>query len=179
MSINLDLGNLWDMLSAIGTVGAVIFSLWLVRKDNKAVIRLMIGSRIKVNGDSRLITESNLDKVIQVSAYNAGSITVGISFIGFGVGIKKVPFLKRLRTKNKEEVTTHVEYMDTILETPKLELIGPGQATEFHEIEWSYLYNTARKYADLDGTLVVNAEFEDFNGKRYVQKIIMEKPAIE
>lgn len=179
MSINISLGNFWDMLSAIGTVGAVIFSLWLVRKDNKPVIRLMIGSRIKVNEEKRLITGSNLDRVIQVSAYNAGRVTVGISFIGFGVGIKKVPFLKRLRTRKKEEVTTHVKYLNQVLETPKLELIGPGKVTELHEIEWSYLYNTARKYSDIDGTLVVNAEFEDFNGRAYVQKIIMEKPSVE
>lgn len=32
MDIVIDFGNIWDMLSAIGTVGAVMFSLWIVKK---------------------------------------------------------------------------------------------------------------------------------------------------
>ncbi|VUX10764.1 Uncharacterised protein [Streptococcus constellatus] len=35
MQLILDLGNLWEMLSAIGTVGAVIISLWLARRTEK------------------------------------------------------------------------------------------------------------------------------------------------
>lgn len=35
MKLILDLGNLWDMLSALGTIGAVVLSLWLARRTGK------------------------------------------------------------------------------------------------------------------------------------------------
>ncbi|NQN67335.1 hypothetical protein HPA05_02315 [Streptococcus suis] len=38
MKFNIDLGNLWEMLSAIGTVGAVIISLWLARRTERPVL---------------------------------------------------------------------------------------------------------------------------------------------
>lgn len=35
MNIKVDLGNFWEMLSAIGTFGAVVVSLWYVKNDKK------------------------------------------------------------------------------------------------------------------------------------------------
>lgn len=34
MNIQVDLGNIWEMLSAIGTIGAVVVSLYLARKND-------------------------------------------------------------------------------------------------------------------------------------------------
>lgn len=35
MNFSIDLGNLWEMLSALGTVGVVVISLWLARRTEK------------------------------------------------------------------------------------------------------------------------------------------------
>ena len=42
MSISIDFGNFWDALSGIGTVAAVLFSLWLVRQENKSKSNLKL-----------------------------------------------------------------------------------------------------------------------------------------
>lgn len=39
MNINIDLGNLWEMLSALGTIGAIFVSLWMA-----APSRIVIGT---------------------------------------------------------------------------------------------------------------------------------------
>lgn len=176
MSISIDFGNFWDALSGIGTVAAVIFSLWIVRRDSKVNIKLMIGSRLKIDEGNGLILGSDLDKIIHVQAYNAGTSTVGVSFIGFALGIKKKSFFESMITKNKKELTHRVGYLDNIMDSPKLELLGPGQATVHHEIEWKYLYGLGEKYIKEDGTLTAFAEFEDFTGKQYIQQIVLVKP---
>lgn len=42
MTINIDLGNAWEMLSAIGTIGAVIISLYFSFRDQREKIRVNI-----------------------------------------------------------------------------------------------------------------------------------------
>lgn len=40
MEVIIDLGNIWESLSAIGTIGAVVVSLYLSRKDSINKVRV-------------------------------------------------------------------------------------------------------------------------------------------
>lgn len=177
MNVTIDLGNIWDALSGIGTVSAVVLSLWLVRKENKTHVNILRGSRIQVFQDqSRLVTGSNMDRIIQVRAYNSGFRSIGISFLGFGVGKKEKAFIYKIFKRKKISVLTYVKYLDSVYETPELELLKSGETTKTHEIEWRYLYQSGSKYWDVNKNLLVYAIFEDFNGKQYVQEMVLENP---
>ncbi|ENZ5632730.1 hypothetical protein ACQ63C_000569 [Enterococcus hirae] len=55
MNINIDLGNLWEMLSAVGTVGAVILSLVLALREKNRHITVLITTE-QYSGHSYIIT---------------------------------------------------------------------------------------------------------------------------
>ncbi|MHC5375419.1 hypothetical protein ACYSNU_16745 [Enterococcus sp. LJL120] len=175
MKVNIELGNIWDMLGAFGTLGAVIVSLWLAKRETKTVIQIIGRLVFRTDKDEDGVVKSNLDRMIQVSAYNAGVQTIGISFLGFGVGLKKVSLFDRLIKRKREELTTHIEYMRDIFTSPELELLAPGKKTKVYEMEINYLYDVGKKYVEDDGTLLVYADFEDFRGKKYIKEIRIEK----
>lgn len=55
MNINIDLGNLWEMLSAVGTIGAVILSLVLALREKNRHITVLITTE-QYFGHSYIIT---------------------------------------------------------------------------------------------------------------------------
>ncbi|EMF0474890.1 hypothetical protein IBQ12_001235, partial [Enterococcus hirae] len=55
MNINIDLGNLWEMLSAVGTIGAVILSLVLALREKNRHITVLITTE-QYSGHSYIIT---------------------------------------------------------------------------------------------------------------------------
>lgn len=42
VSIAIDLGNVWEMLSAIGTIGAVIVSLYLAFRESRSNLKVRV-----------------------------------------------------------------------------------------------------------------------------------------
>lgn len=177
MNVSIDLGNIWDMLSAVGTVGAVVLSMWLIRKESKTDISILIGFDYITHEISSGITGSSMDRMIKINAYNSEKKATGVSFIGFGVGIKKQSFLKRVFNKNNLEFSTYISTIDKLFENPEMELIEPGKMTKEYLMECQYLYDVGSSYAESNGDLLVTAEVQDFNGKRYYGKIIMGNPS--
>lgn len=177
MNVSIDLGNIWDMLSAIGTVGAVVLSMWLIRKKSKTDISILIGFDYITHEMSNCISGSSMDKMLKINAYNSGRTATGVSFVGFGVGTKKKSFLKRIFNRNYTEFLTYKSTIDKLFENPEMELIEPGKMTKEYLMECKYLYDVGSSYAESNGDLLLTAEFQDFNGKKYYGKIILGSPS--
>ena len=100
--INIDLGNLWEMLSAIGTIGAVIVSLWLVRYENKIKVALEVEG---VNQTACIISQGGYGEMTRIVTFNIANLskcTIEISAIGFHVVKKKNKFfVNRILKKEK------------------------------------------------------------------------------
>jgi hypothetical protein len=62
LNVTIDFGNFWDMLSAIGTVFAVILSLWFSYKSNKPKLKMKLTTRkFYKNLDHLLLTKGSSD----------------------------------------------------------------------------------------------------------------------
>lgn len=101
-TINIDLGNLWEMLSAIGTVGAVIISLFLVRADNKKDIKVKYSfaylfSTEKTSDDPSLAIELINNSKMKIKIKEVGVIKKGhdkrLPFIRPSEGSSEIPVL--------------------------------------------------------------------------------------
>lgn len=97
MDIVIDFGNIWDMLSAIGTVGAVVFSLWIVKKDERRKLKL------SVNGidQSMMVFHSSFEKTyietVSFECFNYSKFPIVVSSIG--VIVYEKPVVKFLNYK--------------------------------------------------------------------------------
>ncbi|EMC52195.1 hypothetical protein LGX01_04220 [Streptococcus mutans] len=64
MKVIIDLGNIWEALSAIGTIGAVVVSLYLSRKDSINKIRVSTQVTIPVGSlDKKIYTNVTITNV--------------------------------------------------------------------------------------------------------------------
>ncbi|MDV2633862.1 hypothetical protein RZO31_13500 [Lactococcus lactis] len=64
MKINIDLGNVWEALSAIGTIGAVIVSLVLAYRKGKKDIKITAGyDQLFNNRVAIIVSKSPLEQV--------------------------------------------------------------------------------------------------------------------
>ncbi|CRH18078.1 putative Predicted protein [Carnobacterium maltaromaticum] len=62
ININLDLGNLWEMLGAIGTIGAVIVSLYFSLKSNKKTFDVIFDeTQYHGNGNILILSKNHYD----------------------------------------------------------------------------------------------------------------------
>ena len=172
MSFIIDFGNLWDMISAFSTAGAVLLSMWVIRRENKSEFKILLNSENIKREDENEFKLNSSRKIIKARAYNSGKNTVGISFTGFWL-VKKKPFLKRFISRNNYEKQNEISTLDQLLEPLKLELIAPGQLTKEYAIEWDYLHETASKYNESDKDLLFVVEFKDFYGKIYYATIML------
>ncbi|HEM5253786.1 TPA: hypothetical protein U1337_002190, partial [Streptococcus suis] len=75
MKIVIDFGNIWEALSAIGTVGAVMVSLYLARRDTV--------NKVKV-ASSFVMSMNPLDKTVytNITVTNVGRQEVIITEVG-------------------------------------------------------------------------------------------------
>lgn len=95
MEIIIDFGNIWEMLSAIGTIAAVIVSLYLSRKENTPIIDVDvygINEPVNIVSQNSLYFEENprVVKVIDFEIKNHSNYEVEISGI-------KLAFIKKKR----------------------------------------------------------------------------------
>lgn len=82
MSISIDFGNFWDALSGIGTVAAVIFSLWLVRQENRSKIKFEVSG---IKEPNVMISAKGYGKatpIITFSCNNYSKFPVNITAVG-------------------------------------------------------------------------------------------------
>ncbi|MCX4168237.1 hypothetical protein ORY94_09915 [Enterococcus casseliflavus] len=101
MNISIDFGNFWDALSGIGTIAAVLFSLWLVRQDNKSKIKFEV-SGIK---ETNMIISANgygdATPIIGFSCNNYSKFPVDITSVGLKIYKKSVKRWTFTILKNK------------------------------------------------------------------------------
>lgn len=86
MEISIDLGNIWEMLSAVGTLGAVIISLWLSFPS-----KFVLGE-LKVNGldePAHIIGRENFWKVLHIEYSNKSDFSYVITGICVIINPKK------------------------------------------------------------------------------------------
>ncbi|MGN8066463.1 hypothetical protein ACTCUF_07995 [Lactococcus lactis] len=79
MNINIDLGNIWEALSAVGTIGAVIVSLWLARKDGKKKFQVVLKTSFGIRYDNSIDERPYLS----IDAINKSNIPLTIEEVGF------------------------------------------------------------------------------------------------
>lgn len=175
MNISINLGNFWDAISAISTTAAVIFSLWLVRHDEKINLQVLVGSQLEIQNDEHgMKIFSGGENIIQTRIYNAGKKSAAVSFIGYCVGEVEKSKFKTLFHR-KREFKQIIAKPDSIFESPKLEFIKPGESSDIKEIGSKYAYNLGKEFYEKDGTLKVYAVFEDVYSKRYIAYIEIKK----
>lgn len=94
INIDLDLGNLWEMLSSVGTIAAVIVSLWLAKRESKIRVKFHVeGFDQPLN-----ITTGSLEKfttIISFKFYNLSNYQISITSIRAIFLKKPVCFLIR------------------------------------------------------------------------------------
>lgn len=59
INISIDFGNVWEILTAVGTVGAVIVSLYFSLKSNKKEISVILGKNISFQDMYQLTLSKN------------------------------------------------------------------------------------------------------------------------
>lgn len=74
LSVNIDFGNVWDALSAIGTVGAVIVSLWIALPSRFEFVT------VKLEGFSKPMYV-NGTKVVNINVFNHSDFVVTVSSV--------------------------------------------------------------------------------------------------
>ena len=79
INIDIDFGNLWEALSAIGTIGAVIVSLWLARKDGKKKFQVVLKTTIGIRNDNSI----DETPYLSIDAVNKSNIPLTIEEVGF------------------------------------------------------------------------------------------------
>lgn len=118
INIDLDLGNVWEMLSAVGTIAAVIVSLWLARRES----RIRINYHIEGFDEPMNITSGSLDnftRIISFEFYNLGNYQISITSIR-AIFLKKRAnyFLKYLypkKLRNRTKITEQIFLNDSTL----------------------------------------------------------------
>ena len=118
INIDLDLGNVWEMLSAVGTIAAVIVSLWLARRES----RIRINYHIEGFDEPMNITSGSLDKftrIISFEFYNLGNYQISITSIR-AVFLKKransfFKYLYPKKLKNRTKITEQIFLNDPTL----------------------------------------------------------------
>lgn len=159
-------GSLVEWIGALGTVGAVIVSLWLVFRKEKFNIQLLMKPGNKQEKDNDGETTIILNKsVVIVRAYNAGETTVGISFMGF----------KSRRLAQKPNEDGYIRSLFEEIKGPDLEFIPPGNPGKEYILESDLLQGIDEKYKEKNGELILEAVFIDIRGKEHTQKIIIPK----
>ncbi|GAA2902308.1 hypothetical protein ACWOCJ_09825 [Enterococcus pseudoavium] len=159
-------GSLAEWLSAIGTIGAVVVSLWLVFRKEKLNVRILVRNGNKQERTEDGIIMINTEKsMVVVSAYNAGEITAGVSFMGFRS--------KKLAQEPNEE--GYILDLFDVVKGSSLEFIPPGNSGKEHILTSDLLLGIGDKYKEHNGEIILDAVFIDIKGKEIIQSIIVPK----
>lgn len=153
-------GSLAEWLSAIGTIGAVVVSLWLVQRKEKTKVEILISRyRKKIVNTGKDVYGA--EHIIVVSAYNAGEKPISVNFRG-------------IRPLGFEDHDHYIEEPFDLLAPIELEFILPDGRGKIHEFNETYLIELSKKYEE-DGKIKLEVVFEDIYGKIYTANIDIEK----
>lgn len=151
-------GSLAEWLSAIGTIGTVWVSLWIVFNEKKVSV-LIITDKTREKKKSGEITTIGRFKYVEAYAHNHGARPIAVLFMGFRpCGADKDEYIKRL---------------DNLLDNSEFEFIQPGMLGKKHYEDMDYLYEVGRKYIQKDKALYLEAVFIDINGKEHLKDIVI------
>ena len=95
----IDLGNVWEALSAIGTIAVVIVSLYLARRDYRKKLEVDYWTSYKIFSGEKISLWS-------IDLVNIGSVPVKI----YEVGLYQKSWLRKRRKKIKFMMTRDFEY---------------------------------------------------------------------
>ncbi|MCC4119846.1 hypothetical protein [Lactococcus lactis] len=112
MNITIDFGNIWDALSAIGTIGAVIVSLWLATKEEKVNFSVELSSALGIRENN------SVDETVYffVEAMNKSKFPLTVEEVGFSYTkkSKRLGLLdQRYLIEGSDTLPTKVESLET------------------------------------------------------------------
>lgn len=152
----IDLGNVWEALSAIGTIAVVIVSLYLARRDYRKKLEVDYWTSYKIFSGEKISLWS-------IDLVNIGSVPVKI----YEVGLYQKSWLRKRRKKIIFMMPRDFEY-----ESPKLPiLLNPQEdATYFiAKNEW------ITKIKELGiNQRKIGLYARDTTGKYYYRKFLLE-----
>ena len=79
MNININFGNFWDALSAIGTTSAVIVSLWLAKREEKNIFSVKMSWALGITRDNSIADPTFLT----IDVFNKSKYSLTIEEVGF------------------------------------------------------------------------------------------------
>ncbi|TXU25093.1 Uncharacterised protein [Enterococcus faecium] len=151
-------GSLAEWLSALGTIGAVWVSLWIVFDEKKVNVLIIVDKTREQNKSESTIIGGKF-KYVEAYAHNYGTRPIAILFLGFRPqGADKDDYIKRL---------------DDLLDNPEIEFIPPGNLGKKHQEDIEYLLSAGQRYVNEDKSLHLEAVFIDIQGKEYLKDIII------
>lgn len=113
MNINIDFGNVWDALSAIGTIGAVIVSLCLATREGKVDFTVELSSAIGIRDDDSVDDSPYL----LVESLNKSKFPLTIEEVGFCIDKKDSKKLtvmdQRYLIEGSDKIPQKVEPLET------------------------------------------------------------------
>ncbi|MCZ8465841.1 hypothetical protein O8I67_02065 [Streptococcus uberis] len=114
-SININFGNIWDALSAIGTIGAVIVSLWLALPNKFQLGKIILQG---VDEPLHLVTSNSVKRYIGFDFINNSDFEYEINSVNILIDPKISP--KNSLKKNKLKYKSKYK----ILVTNNMESVG-------------------------------------------------------
>ncbi|MGO2228137.1 MAG: hypothetical protein ACTH4I_04520 [Lactococcus cremoris] len=113
MNIIIDLGNVWDALSALGTIGAVGLSLWLATRDEKVDFSVSLSSALGIRDNSI----DNLPYLI-IESLNKSKFPLTIEEVGFCIDKKDAKKLTVIDhsylIEGSDKIPQKVEPLETV-----------------------------------------------------------------
>ncbi|MDT2872877.1 hypothetical protein P7H79_05775 [Lactococcus lactis] len=146
MNINIDFGNLWDALSAIGTIGAVIVSLWLASREQKIDFSVELSSALGIR-DNDSVDES---VYLYAEVLNKSKFPLTVEEVGFynKKKSKRIVVLdQRYLVEGSDKIPTKVDTLETakyIFEQDKIVKLAKKTWGENVKIR-AYVRDTTKK----------------------------------
>lgn len=113
MNINIDFGNIWEALSAIGTIGAVALSLWLATREGKVDFSVSLSSALGIR-DNNSIADS---PYLIIKSLNKSKFPLTVEEVGFCIDKKDSKRLtvidQRYLGEGSDKIPQKVEPLET------------------------------------------------------------------
>lgn len=152
----IDLGNVWDALSAIGTIAVVIVSLYLARRDYRKKLEVDYWTSYKIFSGEKISLWS-------IDLVNIGSVPVKI----YEVGLYQKSWLRKRRKKIIFMMPRDFEY-----ESAKLPILFNPQEDATYFIAKNEWITKIKEFGINQRKIGLYAR--DTTGKYYYRKFLLE-----
>ena len=147
MNIYIDFGNMWDALSAVGTIGAVALSLWLATRAEKVKFSVSLSGALGIQWDNNIDDSPYLF----VEPLNKSKFPLTIEEVGFCHNKKDTKRLavldQRYLIEGSDTISKRVEPLETakyVFELDKIKELAKKTWGENIEIR-AYVRDTTKK----------------------------------